>query len=251
MRGLTLASNDRLDFESFGKVLVQRCVSYQRGFHTTAFLEQEGKTVINTKDVAQICGNKAITTTTLDKSGIPVPKTSICFSIDTTLEAIKNMGFPVVVKPVLGSWGRGVIPIKDIDTARGILEINEGEHGTNQVYYIQEMVDRPPRDIRSIVVGDEVVTSVYRYSAPGEWRTNVAKGGRTEPCKIGSEEEDLFLRAAKAVGGGILGIDAMESPDGLLIHEVNSTVEFRGASSATSIDIASAIIRYSHSLSKR
>ncbi len=251
VRGLILASNDRLDSESFGNVLVQRCVSFQRGFHTTAFLEQEGKIVINTKSVAQICGNKAITTTTLEKSGIPVPKTAICFSVDTALEAIKNMGFPVVVKPVLGSWGRGIIPIKDIDTARGVLELNEGEYGTNQVYYVQEMVDRPPRDIRSIVVGDEVVTSVYRYSAPGEWRTNVAKGGKTEPYKIGPEEEDLFLRAASAVGGGILGVDAMESPDGLLVHEVNSTVEFRGASSATAIDIASSIIQYSLNLSKR
>jgi len=226
-------------------------VSFQRGFHTTAFLEHDGRTVINTKSVAQICGNKAITTTTLEKSGIPVPKTAICFSLDTALEAIKNMGFPVVVKPVLGSWGRGIIPIKDIDTARGVLELNEGEQGTNQVYYVQEMVDRPPRDIRSIVVGDEVVTSVYRYSAPGEWRTNVAKGGKTEPYKTTPEEEELFIRAAKAVGGGILGVDAMESPDGLLIHEVNSTVEFRGASSATSIDIATSILRYSLNLSKR
>ncbi len=251
MRDLILQSNDRLDSERFGEVLIQRCVSFQRGFHTTAFLEQEGKTIINAKSVAQICGNKAMTTTTLKKSGIPVPKTAICFSIDTALEAIKIMGFPVVVKPVVGSWGRGIIPIKDIDTARGVLELNEGEHGTNQVYYVQEMVDRPPRDIRSIVVGDEVVASVYRYSAPGEWRTNVAKGGKTEPYKIGPEAEELFIRAAKAVGGGILGVDAMESPDGLLIHEVNNTVEFRGASSATSTDIAGSILRYALNVSKR
>ncbi|MFQ6010714.1 MAG: lysine biosynthesis protein LysX [Nitrososphaerales archaeon] len=251
VRGLILHPNAKLDSERFGDILVQRCVSFQRGFHTTAFLEQGGKTVINSKSVAQICGNKAMSTSMLKVNGIPVPKTAICFSLETALEAIRNMGFPVVVKPILGSWGRGIIPIKDIDTARGVLELNEGEHGTNQVYYVQEMVERPPRDIRCIVAGDEVIASVYRYSAPGEWRTNVAKGGKTEPYKVSKEDEDVFIRAAKAVGGGILGVDAMESPDGLLIHEVNNTVEFKGASTATSTDIAGSILRYVLSVSKK
>ena len=106
------------------------------------------------------------------------------------------------------------------------------------------MIDRPPRDIRCIVVGEEIITCVYRYSPPDEWRTNVAVGGKTEKCPINSELEDIILKTSKTFGGGILGIDLMESPKGIVVNEINPTVEFRGASKVTETNIPKAIINY-------
>jgi [lysine-biosynthesis-protein LysW]--L-2-aminoadipate ligase len=120
-----------------------------------------------------------------------------------------------------------------------------------QIYYLQEYVKRPPRDIRTLTIGEEVVAAAYRYSAEGDWRTNVARGGRTEPCPITSEIEDLAIRASRAVGGGVLAVDCMESPEGIVIHEVNNTPEFRGLFSATKVDIPEKIIEYAIKVMKR
>ena len=109
---------------------------------------------------------------------------------------------------------------------------------------MQKHIPRPQRDIRTVVIGDELITANYRYSPKGEWRTNFAKGGRIEYCEITSELEDVVLKASEAVGGGILGVDAMEGPEGLVVHEVNSNVEFRGASQVSNVDIAVKIVDY-------
>ena len=114
------------------------------------------------------------------------------------------------------------------------------------------MVKRPARDLRCIVVGDEIVGAIYRYSAQNEWRTNVARGGKAEAAPITNELEDIALRAARAVGGGVLGVDLMEDEKrGLLVHEVNNTVEFRGASNVCQADIAGAIIDYALLIAKK
>jgi [lysine-biosynthesis-protein LysW]---L-2-aminoadipate ligase len=113
------------------------------------------------------------------------------------------------------------------------------------------MVDRPPRDLRCIVVGDKVVTAIYRYSAENEWRTNVARGGRAEQATLTNEIEDIVISAAKAVGGGVLGVDLMEDARrGPLVHEINNTVEFRGAYNVSDVDIADAILEYAVQVAK-
>jgi [lysine-biosynthesis-protein LysW]---L-2-aminoadipate ligase len=236
-----------------GDVILQRSVSYYRGLYLAACLEFLGFKVINRFEVGQICGNKLITSLRLAESKIPTPKTQFAFSAQSGLETIKKTGFPVVLKPVVGSWGRGIYPLRDLETASMIIEMREEDDSPlSRIYYIQEMVDRPPRDIRCIVIGDQVLTAIYRYSSQSEWRTNVALGGRVELAPITKEMEDLALRAAEAVGGGILGVDMMEDKDhGLVVHEVNNTVEFRGAASVSKADIPNHMIEYAVKLARK
>jgi [lysine-biosynthesis-protein LysW]--L-2-aminoadipate ligase len=236
-----------------GDIILQRSVSYYRGLYLTACLEFLGFKVINRFEVGQTCGNKLITSIRLAENKIPSPKTQFAFSAESGLENIKKTGFPVVLKPIIGSWGRGIYPLRDLETASMIVEMREEDNSPlSRIYYIQEMVDRPPRDIRCIVIGDQAVTAIYRYSSQSEWRTNVARGGNVELASLTKEMEDLALKAAKAVGGGILGVDMMEDKNrGLVVHEVNNTVEFRGAASVSKVDIPNAIIEYAVKLARK
>ena len=238
--------NKRKDLQ-LGDVILQRSISHFRGLYLTASLEFLGFSVINKFRVGEICGNKLITSIILSKYKVPTPKTYFAFSAESLMEVINKIGYPLVLKPIIGSWGRGVFPLRDGEVANMIVEMREeNNNALARIYYLQEMVKRPRRDLRCIVVDDRVVTAIYRYSAENEWRTNMAKGGKAEVAPITSELEDIALRAAKAVGGGVLGVDLMEDEDrGLLVHEVNNTVEFRGASNVSEIDIASEIIDYS------
>jgi [lysine-biosynthesis-protein LysW]--L-2-aminoadipate ligase len=243
---LTIGTHSKTNDFLLGDVILQRSVSYYRGLYLTACLEFLGLKVINRFEVAQICGNKLITSIRLAENKIPTPKTQFAFSAESGLETIKKTGFPVVLKPVVGSWGRGIYPLRDFETARMIIEMREEDYSPlSRIYYIQEMVDRPPRDIRCIVIGDQVFTAIYRYSSQSEWRTNVALGGKVELAPITKEMENLALSAAEAVGGGILGVDMMEDKNrGLVVHEVNNTVEFRGAASVSKVDIPNQMIEY-------
>lgn len=236
----------------FGELALQRCISYFRGLHIAAFLESIGIQVINPFQVSLICGNKLFTTLALIKAKVPVPKTLIAFTDESALKALDSLGYPAVLKPVIGSWGRLIALLKDKDTAQALLEAREEMHDALlQIYYLQEYIKRPPRDIRVLTVGDEVVAAAYRYSMNGDWRTNVARGGKTEPCPLTSELIDLALKSSEAVGGGILAIDCMESPEGLVVHEVNSTPEFKGLYAATGANIPEKMIRYAVKVMKR
>jgi [lysine-biosynthesis-protein LysW]---L-2-aminoadipate ligase len=236
----------------FGDVVLQRSISHFRGLYLTACLEFLGFKVINDFRVGEICGNKLITSLHLAKHQIPTPKTSFAFSADGAKNIMNYTGYPVVLKPIVGSWGRGVFPLRNEETANIIVEVREDDGAAlSRIYYIQEMVDRPPRDLRCIVVGDKVVTAIYRYSAENEWRTNVARGGRAERATLTNEIEDIVIRAAKAVGGGVLGVDLMEDAKrGPLVHEINNTVEFRGAYNVSDVDIADSILEYAVQVAK-
>ena len=237
-------NSKRNDFE-FGDVVLERCISYYRGLHFTACLEFLDIPVINKFDVANTCGNKMITSMLLKKNNIPTPKTYFSFSAETALENFEKIGYPLVIKPIIGSWGRSVMPIKDKDTAEAVIEnrqVTDGPH--DRIYYLQEMVDRPPRDIRVITVGDQAVSAMYRKSSGG-FKTNIALGADPELCKITKEIEDLCEKASKAVGGGILGIDLMEDKEkGLVVHEVNNTVEFKGLVKVSEKNIPKEMIDY-------
>jgi len=244
------------DFErvrnEFGDIALQRCISYFRGLHITAVLESMGLPVINPFHVSLICGNKLFTTLALIKTDVPVPKTLVAFTNEGAIKALDSLGYPAVLKPVVGSWGRLIALIKDKETAQALIELREEmQNSLMQIYYFQEYVKRPPRDIRILTVGDEVVAAAYRYSVEGDWRTNVARGGRTEPCPLTDEIIDLALRASKSVGGGVLAVDCMESPTGIVVHEVNNTPEFKGLYSATMVDIPRKIIEYAIRVMKR
>lgn len=233
------------DLENFGDIALQRCISYFRGLYLTHILENQGIPVINSSKVSLTCGNKLLTTLALAKAKIPTPKTFVAFTPKSALKAINMLGYPAILKPIIGSWGRLIAPLKDTQSAKAILESREQmSNALQKIYYIQEMVTRPSRDIRTVVIDDQIIAAIYRYAPRGDWRTNIALGGSAAPCPITDELEEVVLRAAKIIGGGVLGIDAMESQEGIMIHEANSTVEFKGAASATGIDIAGKILEY-------
>jgi [lysine-biosynthesis-protein LysW]---L-2-aminoadipate ligase len=250
---ITINTQSKKTSLKLGDVVIQRSISHFIGLYLTSCLEFLGFLVINKFKVGQTCGNKLITSLALAKYKVPTPKTHFAFSAESAIELIYKTGFPLVLKPVIGSWGRGVFPIRDEEMANMIVEMREeSDSPLARIFYIQEMVRRPPRDLRCIVIGDKVIAAIYRYSAQNEWRTNVARGGKAEAAPITKELEEIALSAAKAVGGGILGIDLMEDEKrGLLVHEVNNTVEFRGASNVCEADIAGAIIDYAISIAKK
>lgn len=234
----------RADFD-FGDVVLERCVSYFRGLHFTACLEFLDVPVFNRFEVANNCGNKMLTSLLLKKHNVPTPKTFFSFSSESAVEILSKEGYPLVIKPIIGSWGRGVVLLKDRDTADAIIEVRELNDGPlDRIYYLQEAVKRPPRDIRAIAVGDQVIAAMYRTSSGG-FKTNIALGGEAVPCEITKELEDICMKASKAVGGGILGIDVMEDEKrGLVVHEVNNTVEFKGLARVAKRNIPKEMIEY-------
>lgn len=228
--------------ERFRDIVLQRCVGYFRSLHITAALEARGVPVVNNFNIALTTGNKLLTTLALMREGVPTPKTALSFTSPTALQATEKLGYPAVLKPVTGSWGRLLALLKDRESAQAILEHREHMFPLYQVYYLQECIKRPPRDIRSIVIDGRVIAAIYRISSPDSWRTNLALGGRAEKCPITKELEDVCSRASEAVGGGILGVDCMEGPDGLIVHEVNNTTEFKNTVPCTGVDIPGFII---------
>ncbi|MDA4117242.1 MAG: lysine biosynthesis protein LysX [Thaumarchaeota archaeon] len=231
------------------KVVLQRCVSHYRNLYSTAALEASDHTVVNSFHTAWMSSDKLFCTLALAKAGVPTPKTKVAFTEEGVLKALSGLGYPAVLKPVVGSWGRLAALIKDDDFAKAIVEDREFMHPSYQVYYLQEYVKRPPRDIRTFVIGDRTIAAIYRTSA-GDWRTNTARGGKAEPCPITKEIDDISVQAAKAVDGRFVGVDLMESPDGYLCHEVNNTTEFKNSVPATGIDIPGLVVDYLASLDK-
>ena len=239
------------DFD-FGDVVLERCVSYFRGLHFTACLEFLDVPIFNSLQVATNCGNKLLTSLLLKKHNVPTPKTHFSFSSEAAVETLEKHGYPLVIKPIVGSWGRGVILLKDREVADAIIEVRELSDGPlDRIYYLQEAIKRPPRDIRAIAVGDQVIAAMYRTSSGG-FKTNIALGGEPVPCEITKELEDICVKASKAVGGGILGIDVMEDEKrGFVVHEVNNTVEFKGLAKVAKRNIPKEMIEFAVSSARR
>jgi len=227
------------------ETVIQRCVSYYRSLHSTAALEGKGINVINSLNTSIFAGNKLFTHMLLQKHGVPTPFSAIAFSEEAALEALESKGYPMVLKPTVGSWGRMIALLKDRDSAEGIMESRERMYPIYQVYYLEEFVQRPPRDIRAIMIGDRVVAAIYRYSGDGQWKTNMALGGKAEECKVTKEMEDICIKAKNVVQGQIVGVDLMESKEkGLVVHEVNNTTEYKNTVRVTGVDIPALMIDY-------
>ena len=243
-----------LDLDSQVKdygMVIQRCVSYYRNLHSTAGLEGMGAKVINCLNTGIFAGNKLFTHMLLKKHGVSTPYATVSFSKEAALESLEKQGYPKIIKPTVGSWGRMVSKINDADSAEGIIESREKMYPIYQIHYLEEFVQRPPRDIRAIVVGDKVVAAIYRSSGNGSWKTNMALGGVAEECKVSNEMEDICIKAKNAVQGQIVGVDLMESKDkGLVVHEVNNTTEFKNTVRVCEVDIPSLMIDYAIESSK-
>jgi [lysine-biosynthesis-protein LysW]--L-2-aminoadipate ligase len=213
--------------------------------HSTAALEGMGANVINSLHCGIYAGNKLFTHMLLQKVGIPTPYVTVAFSKDSALGALDTLGYPRVIKPTVGSWGRMVTKLNTREAAEGIIEEREKMYPIYQIHYLEEFVQRPPRDIRAIVIGDSVVGAIYRNSTEQNWKTNTHLGGTAELCKVTKELEDVCIKAKDAVGGQIVGVDLMESRDkGLVVHEINNTTEYRNVARVTGVNIAAKILEY-------
>jgi [lysine-biosynthesis-protein LysW]--L-2-aminoadipate ligase len=227
------------------ETVLQRCVSYYRNIHSTATLEGLGARVINSLKTGILAGNKLFTHMLLQKAGIPTPEATIAFSKDAALQSLEKNGYPKIIKPTVGSWGRMVSKLNDRDSAEGIIESRESMHPTYQMYFLEEFVQRPPRDIRAIVIGDNVAAAIYRITDNNNWKTNTHLGGTAEACEVSNELEDICLKAKNTVQGEIVGVDLMESNDkGLVVHEINNTTEFRNVVKVTGVDIPTQMLDY-------
>ncbi|NLD42105.1 MAG: lysine biosynthesis protein LysX [Chloroflexi bacterium] len=225
-------------------VVLERCINHSRALYSLELLNSWGIPTVNSAYVANICGNKFSTTRALLNAGVPSPRTLLAYTPESALRAIESLGYPAVLKPAVGSWGRLISKVNDREAAEAVLE-----HKTvlgsyhHSIFYIQEFVDKPQRDIRTFVVGDETICGIYRTSE--HWITNTARGGHASNCPITPEIDRLSRAAAKAVGGGVVAIDILERKSGeLLVNEVNYTMEFRNSIDTTGVDIPGRIVDY-------
>lgn len=235
------------DLQDYGypfDVVLERAIQHSRALYMLKIFEDAGIPTVNKHRVAVTCGDKFLVTQAMIHAGIPTPRCKLAFTPESALVAIEQLGYPVVLKPVVGSWGRMVSKINDRDAAEAVLE-HRSVLGNYQhtIFYIQEYIDKPGRDIRSFVVGDECIGAIYRTSE--HWITNTARGGLASNCPVTPELADLSLRAAAAVGGGVVAIDLLETKEGrLLVNEVNYTMEFRNSIETTGVDIPARVIDY-------
>jgi [lysine-biosynthesis-protein LysW]--L-2-aminoadipate ligase len=221
-----------------------RSVSQSRGLAVLYVLEHWGIPVYNSARVTATCNDKVLTTLALLRAGIPTPRTLLAFEQQSALEGIEALGYPAVLKPVTGSWGRLLARINDRDAAEAVLEHQETLGGyQHQIHYIQEYIAKPQRDIRAFVVGARTICAIYRTSA--HWVTNTARGAVASNCPVTPELNALCVQAAQAVGGGILAIDLFEDEErGYLVNEINATMEFRNSIAPTGVDIPQEILEY-------
>ena len=214
-----------------------------RASNALRVLNDWGVPTVNTWEVANTCGDKLLTTSALNRAGVPNPRTLLAFTPESAIEAIEQIGYPVIIKPAVGSWGRLLAKINDRDAAEAILEhkvtLGSFHHGA---FYIQEYVKKPGRDIRSFVVGGETICAIYRASE--HWITNTARGGKASNCPITPELDAISRAAADAVGGGVVAIDLFETEDGLIVNEVNYTMEFRNSIDTTGVNIPGRVADY-------
>ena len=224
-------------------VLVERSINHSRALHALRLFESAGVRCINSHHVSQICGDKLLTTAALKDNSIAQPQCRVAFTEESALQAIEELGYPVVLKPAVGSWGRLLSKINDRDAAETVLE-----HKTvlgsyhHSIFYIQQYIEKQGRDIRSFVLGDDCIAAIYRSS--DHWITNTARGAVASKCEVTNEVAEISIAAAHAVGGGIVAVDLFESDDGLMVNEVNYTMEFRNSIDTTGVDIPAEVANY-------
>jgi [lysine-biosynthesis-protein LysW]---L-2-aminoadipate ligase len=224
-------------------VVLDRCVSQTNALVALRILETFGVPTVNTSAVVEACGDKLTTSCLLARDGVPAPALRVALTPESALEAVESIGYPVVLKPTVGSWGRLLARVNDRDAAEAILE-HRATLGSPQhsVFYVQEFVEKRGRDIRSFVVGDETICAIYRTS--DHWITNTARGARAANCPVTAELDAISHAAARAVGGGVVAVDLFETPDGYMVNEVNHTMEFRNSVEPTGVDIPGRIVDY-------
>jgi len=222
-------------------LVLDRCLATSRSLYATRFLDAYGIPVINSAETAEICADKVKTSLALQAGGVPTPRTEVAFTTDSALEAIERFGYPCVLKPVIGSWGRLMAKVDSRSAAEAILEHKATlGHYEHKVFYVQEFVEKPGRDIRVVAVDGVPIAGMARSS--DHWLTNAAKGASTDEFEIDDDARELVEKASDAVGGGLLGVDLMEAGDSYTVHEVNHTVEFKALDGTTDVDVPERVV---------
>ena len=235
----TTAPVDDLD------LVVDRCLSTSRSLYATRFFDHYGVPVVNSPETADVCADKAKNSLALDAAGVPTPDTTVAFTVDAAMDAIESFGYPCVIKPVVGSWGRLMAKIESESAAEAVLEHKKVlGHYEHKVFYVQEFVDKPGRDIRVLATDGEPVAAMTRSS--DHWLTNAAKGGDTAGFELDDTALDLVEKASDAVGGGLLGVDLMEvggeESGEYTVHEINHTVEFKALNGCVDVDVPATVV---------
>jgi len=224
-------------------VVIERCVNHSRAVHALNILNDKGIPTINSAKVAEICGSKFLTTQALIKEGVPTPRCYLAFTPESALEGMDKLGYPCVIKPTTGSWGRLLSKVNDREAAEAVLEHKQilGSY-PHSIFYVQEYLEKGGRDIRSFVIGDQCICAIYRHSE--HWITNTARGGKTSNCPVDKDLHEISVRAGNAVGGGVVAVDVFETESGYMINEVNYTMEFRNSIDVTGVDIPKKVVDY-------
>ena len=217
-------------------VVLERSLSQTNALAALQVFEAWGLPTVNRYAVTALCNDKLSTSAALTAAGVPSPRTVVAFTAESALDAVEQLGYPVVLKPLTGSWGRLLARINDRDAAEALFEHKAtlGSH-EHSVFYLQEHCNKPARDIRVFVIDGEPICAVYRESE--HWITNTARGAVTSNCPVTADIASLSRRASAAVGGGVLAVDLLEDGDRLLVSEVNAGMEFRNSIDVTGIDI--------------
>ena len=224
-------------------ILLERSINHSRSMYGLRLLEASGVHCINSSEVAKICGDKILTSVALKEAGVSQPPVRVAFTEESALAAIEELGYPVVLKPAVGSWGRLLSKVNDRESAEAILE-HKALLGSyhHSIFYIQKFVEKKGRDIRSFVVGDECIAAIYRSS--DHWITNTARGASAAGCEVTTKIADISLAAANAVGGGVLAVDLFENDGDFSVNEVNYTMEFRNSIETTGVNIPARVVDF-------
>ncbi|MFJ6513895.1 RimK family alpha-L-glutamate ligase [Streptomyces sp. NPDC091406] len=230
--------------------VLNREIGHFRASYAATALEAMGSRVLNSAAAISVCGDKWLTSVALERRGLPTPRTALAMTPDAAVAALEEIGYPAVIKPLVGSWGRLVTPVDDQRQATAVLEhIAALPSPQSHIVYVQKLIPKLDRDLRVIVVGSEVLGAVYRRSE--DWRTNVARGAVSEFCELSHEQAKLAVAAAETVGADIAGVDLVEDSEGMnSVLEVNHRVEFAGFQEAQGnrVDVADRIVQ--HALSR-
>lgn len=217
------------------------CEQLTRRISLLEHLEIHGVRVMNPGYPFRRARDKYSTQYTLLAHGLPIPTTFTSESMARAYELTELMDGPVVYKPILSSMGKGAMKFDDVDMAYNAYRmLNRLQHPL----IVQKFIDSPGRDIRVFVIGGRALPAVYKYIPEGQWKSNVAQGGKMVQEKMSDEIIELGLRAAKAMELDYCGVDILEGPEGPVILEVNAAPGWQGLKGATGIDVAAEIVDY-------
>lgn len=232
-------------------LVIDRSVSLTNALTAVHILEGLGVRCVNPARAIELCSDKLLTTIALLRAGVPTPEVRVGTTGESGLAAIEEIGYPAVLKPTVGSWGRLVARVNDRDAAEAVVEHRETLGSVQQgVFYVQEHVNKPGRDIRVFVVGGEAIAAIVRTSA--HWVTNTARGATAQGFEITDEMRDICVRSVEAVGADIAAVDILECPErGILVNELNHSMEFRNSITTTGVDIPASVARHAIAIAEQ